>query len=184
MTSKILLAARARPRHRQASPAKCEGTERRAALSSSTPSGVTCPAGHVRHPALRRSVLAGGPMKAFLPAGPGPRLRTHGNAPCAVQPAPGARPVVAVGRGSGALRVRGLRWTAPAEAPHPAPSAERLRKTPSHERDGRTIRVAGRVWKQDHANVNKVLDGLQFLPPQPILANSARRRNNCRQTQG
>jgi hypothetical protein len=100
------------PRDRQETPQTNEGDGApRGAQFVSRLRGVK----RVQRNALtsRRSIAAfSRPGLDTVPASPGPRLRTQ-HFCCAVQRAPRARPVVAVGRVSGALRVRGLRSTAP-----------------------------------------------------------------------
>jgi hypothetical protein len=121
-----------RPRDRPWVPHRSEGMERREALFLRLHAGANkpaqfaqpdCkawarPAGRARLSTLHRGVFAG--WTGYLPVDPGPRLRAK-RAFCVApsQLAPSTRPVVAVGRGSGALRVRGLRRPAPAEAPPP-----------------------------------------------------------------
>ena len=151
-TRRILLATHKRPRHLRVRPGdpipSCEmrGMERREALFSfharaNKPAQFAPPdcggdarlAKRARLSALHRGVLAG--WTGYLPASPGPRLRAQGFAPCAVQRAPRARPVVAVGRGPEAPRERGLRLPARAGAPHPLRHPDVSRRRPSGERD-------------------------------------------------
>jgi hypothetical protein len=73
--------------------------------------------------------------RASSPFPPTPDRACVPRASCeAVSAGSHARSVVTAGRSSGALRERGVRLPAPAEAPHPAPSTERLRKTPHQSR--------------------------------------------------